>query len=447
MVTSTATYRETELGQVPQDWQLAELGELFSIQQGKALSPKAREGKSPAPFLRTSNVLWGRLDLSSLDEMDFTEEQLERLSLRPRDLLVCEGGEVGRTAIWHGEVERCSYQNHLHRLRVRNSQVCPEFYMYWMQAALLLLNLYIGAANRTTIANLSKSRLSKFRVPVPSFPEQRKIAAVLGAVQEAKERAQAVIQAAKELKKSLLKYLFTYGPVPVAEAENVPLKETEIGDVPEEWEIVQLGGAAQFRNGINFTKDQKGSKGILTVDVLNMYGPGIAVDTSGLYRVDKPVKDSYLLKDGDILFVRSSLKEEGVGWPALFREQEEPVTFCGFTIRARLEEDAALYPEFLTNYARTPKARQHLVASSGRVAITNINQGRLGGLPVPRPDTEKQKRIAHVLRLADDRIAVETDRKAALEDLFKALLHDLMTARVRVNDLELPAGLLEDAAL
>jgi len=162
MVTSTATYRETELGQLPQDWQVAELGHLFAIQQGKALSPMAREGKSPAPFLRTSNFLWGRLGLSSLDEMDFTEEQLERLSLKRGDLLVCEGGEVGRTAIWHGQVERCSYQNHLHRLRAKNSEVCPEFYMYWMQAALLLLNLYIGAANRTTIANLSKSRLSKF---------------------------------------------------------------------------------------------------------------------------------------------------------------------------------------------------------------------------------------------------------------------------------------------
>jgi type I restriction enzyme S subunit len=83
--------------------------------------------------------------------MDFTKVELQKMSLRSDDLLVCEGGDIGRTAIWRGEMEGCCYQNHLHRLRARREDLYPEFYMYWMQAGFILLGLYGGEGNKTTI--------------------------------------------------------------------------------------------------------------------------------------------------------------------------------------------------------------------------------------------------------------------------------------------------------
>ena len=128
-------YRMTELGPLPKEWLVVELGGVYTIQQGKALSPKHREGKYPFPFLRTANVLWGRVDLSTLDKMDFTLEEREKLRLQPGDLLICEGGEVGRTAIWQGERRNVYYQNHIFRVRALTSNVSPLFHMYWMYAA------------------------------------------------------------------------------------------------------------------------------------------------------------------------------------------------------------------------------------------------------------------------------------------------------------------------
>ena len=128
-------FRETEIGLLPDDWELVKLGEVFDIKQGKAMSPKRRKGISPHPFLRTLNVLWGQLDLTTIDQMDFTEKEISKLRLKSGDLLVCEGGEIGRTAMWRGEIEKCLYQNHIHRLRKLAEDVWPEFYMYWMQAA------------------------------------------------------------------------------------------------------------------------------------------------------------------------------------------------------------------------------------------------------------------------------------------------------------------------
>jgi len=106
---------ESLLGPLPKEWRMVRLGEVFDITQGKSLSAKQNKGIRPRPFLRTSNVNWDYLDVSKLDEMDFTEEE-QKFALQPRDLLVCEGGDIGRTAIWEGQMQGIYYQNHLHCL-------------------------------------------------------------------------------------------------------------------------------------------------------------------------------------------------------------------------------------------------------------------------------------------------------------------------------------------
>ena len=175
-------------------WERKGLGELFYVQQGVAMSPKRREGISPHPFLRTLNVLWGHIDLSILDQMDFSDEEVAKLSLKPGDLLVCEGGEVGRTAIWRGELEGCLYQNHIHRLRGLSDNVVPDFYVYWMQAAFQVFGSYSGQESKTTIPNLSGSQLKSFKVPLPLVEEQGRIASELKEKMTQAEKLKAAIE-------------------------------------------------------------------------------------------------------------------------------------------------------------------------------------------------------------------------------------------------------------
>ncbi len=169
---------------LPEGWRWVRLGEVFELQQGASMSPKRRVGRNPSPFLRTKNVLWGTVDLSSVDEMDFRDEEVEKLRLQPGDLLVCEGGDVGRTALWEGQLPLALYQNHIHRLRAKDTSVEPRFIMYWMQAAYQVFLAYQGAESRTAIPNLSGRRLKQFLAPLPPLSEQRCIVAHLEAVQE-----------------------------------------------------------------------------------------------------------------------------------------------------------------------------------------------------------------------------------------------------------------------
>ncbi|MBC7363899.1 MAG: restriction endonuclease subunit S [Candidatus Aminicenantes bacterium] len=399
----------TELGPLPKEWQLVRLRELFEIQQGKALSPKARAGIRKRPFLRTANVLWGQIDLSILDEMHFDEEEKIRLALIPGDLLVCEGGDIGRTAIWEGQMPLVLYQNHLHRLRTTRDGVVPLFYMYWMQAAWTLLFLYSGAGNKTTIPNLSKGRLAALAVPLLPLTEQRAIAHVLRTVQRAKEATEKVIAALKEFKKSLMRHLFTYGPVPIEQADKVELKDTEIGPIPEHWEVVRLGDVTSVDWGnTSLTKalykpsgypaySATGSDGFL--DFYEHEGEAIILSAIGA-------------RCGKCFYAKGK-------WTAIKN------TIVIKTNRDLLNNVFLYF--FLDDEKIWPKS------GSGQPFISI---GKAKAVPIPLPPLDEQKKIAEILISLDNRIKAEENKKKALETLFKTLLHNLMTGKIRVSNME-----------
>jgi len=174
--------KQTEIGRVPESWELLSIGELFETQLGKMLSQKAKVGDSPKAYLRNKNVQWGRIDTDDLLRMDFNDREAEKFRLQKGDLLICEGGEVGRAALWDGSMGECYYQKALHRLRPKTDQITNEFMIHWMMFAFLLTNTYGVTGTRTTIAHLPEIKLKPLLVPVPSPDEQAEIAAAIGTV-------------------------------------------------------------------------------------------------------------------------------------------------------------------------------------------------------------------------------------------------------------------------
>jgi len=100
-------YQNTEIGFLPNEWDFGRIDDYFSVQQGKQVSKSNRNGENQKPFLRTSNILWGQIVFDKLDHMHFSEQEEVKFQLEKNDLLVCEGGDIGRTAIWNNEVEKC----------------------------------------------------------------------------------------------------------------------------------------------------------------------------------------------------------------------------------------------------------------------------------------------------------------------------------------------------
>jgi type I restriction enzyme S subunit len=199
----------TEIGEMPQNWQMVRLGEVFITQLGKMLSPKAKVGKSPKPYMRNANVQWGYVDCSEVFKMDFDERESKKFRLEHGDILVCEGGEVGRTAIWRNELPECYFQKAIHRLRPRNGQILPTFFLYHMERAFLYENIYGVAGTETTIAHLPQDKLVSMFIPKPSLEEQQVITQILKACDACILTLQREIKLLEELFRALLEELMT----------------------------------------------------------------------------------------------------------------------------------------------------------------------------------------------------------------------------------------------
>ena len=253
-------------------WTWRPLGELFEIGAGKTMSAVARNGADKTPFLRTSNVFWDEIDLSKVDEMSIPEHELPKKLLRRGDLLVCEGGEIGRAAIWGSEVETMAFQNHLHRLRPVCPNVESRFYVFFLQSAFTQLGLFEGAGNKTTIPNLSRNRLAGLQVPQPPLSEQQAIGTALGRIRSAIGTQEQTLAIAQDLKRAAMQTLFTRG------LRGEARKMTEIGPIPESWEVVRVEEYAKtiskgsspkwqgydyVKEGILFVRSQNVGNGVM----------------------------------------------------------------------------------------------------------------------------------------------------------------------------------------
>ena len=405
-------------------WRL--LGELFEIGAGKTMSAAARNGVDKTPFLRTSNVLWDDIDLSSVDEVSIPEHELPAKLLRQGDLLVCEGGEIGRAAIWNGEVETMSFQNHLHRLRPIDPNVEPHFYVFFLQSAFTQLGIFEGAGNKTTIPNLSRSRLAGLDVPQPPLDEQQAISAALRRVRNAVRAQDQSVAVAQDLKRAAMRTLFTHG------LRGEAQKETEVGPVPESWEVAAIEDVAvSTQYGLSMRGGTSGAYPILRMNCQE--------DGKVHYRdiqfvdLDSESYDRFRVIPGDLLFNRTN-SIELVGRTAIV-DDDRPAVFASYLVRLVVDTNRCI-PEFLNFFMNWPRTQEEIKKLASRaVGQANINATKLRTVLFPLPTIDEQREIVTVLNAVDRKIDLHRRKRAVLEDLFKALLHKLMTGEVRVGDL------------
>lgn len=155
---------------MPSNWVCTTMGSIFQHNTGKALNKSVSVEGTLQPYLTTSNVYWNTFDLSVVKEMRFKESEIKKCTVRKGDLLVCEGGDIGRSAIWNKDYSIC-IQNHLHRLRPKGD-IVPLLYLYFIMYLKLTNNL---EGKGIGLQGFSSGLLDKLEVPLPPYNEQIRI--------------------------------------------------------------------------------------------------------------------------------------------------------------------------------------------------------------------------------------------------------------------------------
>jgi type I restriction enzyme, S subunit len=220
------------LGEVPQHWEVRRVGYRYEVQLGRMLNEERAQGENMKPYLRVVDVQWNSINVHDLPQMDFPADAQARYRLRVGDLLVNEGGSyVGRSAIWHGELEECYYQKALHRLRPHDdSRDTAEFFLYVMEMA-TQLGVFVAGGNQTTIDHLTAEQLRSYRFAFPPLIEQCEIAlhlrAQLARLQSLIGEAEAAIALLQERRTALISAAVT-GKIDV---RNQPRAERQVPKV------------------------------------------------------------------------------------------------------------------------------------------------------------------------------------------------------------------------
>ena len=154
------------------EWEYTNLGSVFQHNTGKALNRSAEQSGKLLPYITTSNLYWGRFELDTVKSMYFKENEIEKCTVTKGDLLVCEGGDIGRSAIWDYDYDIC-IQNHIHRLRPIKDAL-PKFYYYVMMHYKRTDNI---EGKGIGMLGLSSKQLDKLIIPFPPLAEQQRIVA------------------------------------------------------------------------------------------------------------------------------------------------------------------------------------------------------------------------------------------------------------------------------
>jgi type I restriction enzyme S subunit len=412
----------------PTGWQREHLASVATILTGHPFrsarfTDEPDEGDLPlvrirdVPVRRSSTYVRGPID----------QEILRRYLVRDGDVLIGMDGQF-HVSEWAGG--HALLNQRVAKVEFDSSAVHPDFGHYSLFAPIKQAE---AAKHYTTVKHLSMRDLRSLEIPLPPLPEQRAIAYVLRTVQRAREQTEQVIAAAAELKKSLMRHLFTYGPTPVDVLGEVDLNEAPEGPTPRHWDSATLGHIANIARG-KFSHRPRNDPAFYGGNTPFIQTGDVTRSTGRISRYTQTLNQqglavSRVFPVGTIVITIAA----NIGYTGILEfDSAFPDSLIGIT-----PTDRAL-PEYLNYYLTTQRGEMDRLAPRG--TQKNINIQFLEPWPIPLPPIEEQRLINDALRAVDNKIATEEQRRDALSALFDSLLHNLMTGKLRVDHLAEESG-------
>jgi type I restriction enzyme S subunit len=412
-------FKETELGLLPNSWEIVRLNDVSKLVMGQSPPGETyNENGNGMPFLQ------GKAEFSTIypRHIKFTTKPLK---IATKDsVLISVRAPVGDVNI--ANIDYCIGRG-LASISLNNGENRFLFY---------LLTYFKPEIEKegtgSTFKAINKTKLQNFLIPYPLPIEQHKITYVLSTIQTAQENTDKVITALRELKKAMMKHLFMYGRVNLDETKNVEVLETGVGVIPESWNVRSLVELVEKTKQTDMRKNNNEFK---YIDVSGIDRNSLKIVEYNTFKGhEAPSRARKIAKKDDVIIatVRPTLKRIALVGEE-FDNEVCSTAFC--VLRAKPQELDFEYMyyaiqrnEFIDNLGRIQRG-----ASYPAVTDSDVKNQKIPVPPVP-----EQQKIAIFLSTIDKKIDVEKNKKKSLDELFKSMLYNLMTAKTRVNDMVMP---------
>ncbi|WP_142386822.1 restriction endonuclease subunit S [Mycobacterium hubeiense] len=360
-------------------WPVRPLSAVAEVRLGRQRAPKNHSGDSMRPYIRAANVTWAGLNLNDVKSMNFTDEELDTYRLQPGDIVLGEAsgspGEVGKPALWSGEIADCAFQNTLIRVRPREHE--PKFLLHYFRYQ-ALTGRFIEHSRGVGIHHLGRARLASWPTPVPPLDEQRRIVDLLEDHLSRLDAAEAYMdngfRRIEAMRGSVLASLYT-------------------GDRS------QLRTLAVDAGYGTSTKCSADGTGIPVVRIPNLVNG--CIDLSDEKRVVESDMNmtKYLLSPGDVLIVRTNGSVDLIGRSAVVQSGID-AAFASYLIRYRVRNEL-VRPQWVHAMLRSPQIRARIVAlAASSAGQHNLSLAKLDSLELPVPSLAVQDAgLAHLTEI------------------------------------------------
>ncbi len=363
---------------VPRSWGIDRLDAVADVRLGRQRSPRHHSGPNMRPYLRAANVDWDGLKLEDVKSMNFTDEEMQVYRLEPGDLVLGEAsgspGEVGKPALWSGQIADCAFQNTLVRVRSRGPE--PRFLLHWFRH-LAISGAFASESRGVGIHHIGKAKLAAWPTPIPPLDEQRRIVEILedhlSRLDVAGDTLRSVIKHLAVLNKSILVELVPASP-------------------PPHWSLTNVGEAGMVDLGRQRHPDwHHGPEMRPYLRVANVFEDRI--DTSDVMEMDfsPGMFERFRLSPGDVL-LNEGQSPELLGRPAIYRGEPPDVAFTNSLLRFRVRD--GVLPEWaLLVFRRHMHSGRFALESRITTNIAHLSAGRLKAVEFPIPPLEEQRSL------------------------------------------------------
>lgn len=404
----------TAAGEIPVDWACVTLEAVASIQTGLSKNASRSGETTSMPYLRVANVQDGRFVLDEIKSIDVPKQALHRYLVKDGDLVLTEGGDadkLGRGAVWQGLIEDCVHQNHLFVVRPDPKKLDVRFLAYQTQGSRGRAYFQSCSKQSTNLASINSTQLKQFPTALPPLPEQRKIADVLSAWDEALTRLDALIEAQERRKKALMQQLLT--------------GKNRLPGFRGKWKHVRLGEVLE-----PITRLVTKPEGTFLAAGIRSHGKGVFLKPD-FKPADIALEELFALEAGD-LAVNITFAWEGAV-AIVPPEADGALVSHRFPTFGFREGQASR--SFFRHYIRTKRFVFDCgLASPGGAGRNRVlSKSAFLDIELLLPPIEEQEKIGAILDTTDQQLTLFRTQRTALDQQKRGLMQRLLTGRLRIK--------------
>lgn len=430
-------YKITELGEIPDDWEIVNTGDIFDFSGGLSIS-RANLGNEGILYLhygdihkRNENYIHTEIDAKWLPRVEANYEELkDGLKLSTGTVVFADASEdydgIGKSVVIFNEDE-IPFVAGLHTIVAKDedNKLDSNYKRYCFETK-NVRKQFRALANGTSVYGISRENIKKIKILNPPIQEQKKIAEILSTVDEQIENTEKLIQKNQELKKGLMQQLLTKG------IGHTEFKKTEVGEIPKEWEVKKLDEIVEKERKITYGIVQPGEYTENGVHVIRAKDYSFGwVDNDEIFKTSDIIEKSYTrsrVKTGDLLLTIVG----SVGNLAIvpLRLNEANIT----QQTARIAIDNNIYnSKFYYYYLESEKAKKEINKYLKSGVQPSLNLSDVNKFKIVVPLLEEQKKIARILSGLDEKLEEYKNKKEKLKEVKIGLIQQLLVGRIRVS--------------